>query len=133
MRCFNWFFLFLITVIMETGCSEEQNTSSLSPKGVNKPNEYRTALIIGNASYPKPGGLFSPLANPLNDANDMANALKNYGFAVTVLKDGTKREMDKTIKSFIHNLSSNSTVLFYYSGHGVHVQGQNYLILSNQP
>jgi hypothetical protein len=123
MRHFYWLFLILM---MGTGCSEEpQNTSStLSPKGT---NTLRTALIIGNASYPNES-LFSPLTNPINDANEMAKVLKNYGFAVTVLTNGTKQEMDRTVKSFVRKISRNSTVLFYYSGHGVSVQGQNYLI-----
>jgi len=125
MRHFYWLFLILI---MGTGCSEEQqNTiSTLSPKGTN--TSPRTALIIGNASYPIYDSLFSPLANPINDANEMAKVLQNYGFAVTLLTDGTKSEMDKTIQSFVRKIASHSTVLLYYSGHGVSVQGQNYLI-----
>jgi hypothetical protein len=83
----------------------------------------RIALIIGNANYES-----SPLKNPVNDANDMAFVLKQKGFAVTLLKDASQRQMEKAIKNFGVSLRNGGVGLFFYAGHGMQVNGINYLI-----
>jgi uncharacterized caspase-like protein len=86
--------------------------------------ENRTALIIGNGAYKT-----APLRNPGNDAEDMAEKLKELEFAVTLLKDAGKREIDTAVGTFADSLEQNKGVgLFYYAGHGMQVDGQNYLI-----
>ncbi|MBI4640978.1 MAG: caspase family protein [Candidatus Tectomicrobia bacterium] len=96
------------------------------PAGSGPPGAERRklALVIGNSSYE-----VGPLANPVNDATDMAEALKNLGFEVTLLSDAKKRDMETAIDEFRSQLSSSKAVgLFYYAGHGLQVSGDNYLI-----
>ena len=83
----------------------------------------RKALIIGNSIYP-----ISLLKNPTNDANDMAKILKELGFQVKVALDVNLKEMEKAIDEFIMNLQPGSIALFYFAGHGIQLDGENYLI-----
>lgn len=84
----------------------------------------RTALVIGNGNY-----TYSPLKNPVNDANAMAQTLKNMGFSVTIALDANQQQMEAAIDEFGRKLiSGNQVGLFYYAGHGVQVDGENYLI-----
>ncbi|KXB32350.1 hypothetical protein AT959_01235 [Dechloromonas denitrificans] len=85
--------------------------------------EKRVALVIGNAKYRD-----APLGNPLNDARDMANMLRQTGFEVIELIDGTQKEMNRAIAKFSDRLSKDAVALFYYAGHGMQVRGKNYLI-----
>ena len=86
--------------------------------------ENRVALVIGNAAY-----LTGPLHNTVNDARAMALALESSGFEV-MLRENVKNqnEMKRVVKEFGMNLKTGGTALFYYSGHGMQVQGYNYLI-----
>ena len=85
--------------------------------------ERRTALVIGNSSYRS-----GPLKNPVNDAADMAAMLKKLGFSVTLKKDASLQEMDEAIEAFGNLLKRGGVGLFYYAGHGVQVNGANYLL-----
>jgi tetratricopeptide (TPR) repeat protein len=86
--------------------------------------ERRTALVIGNGNYGAEGNL----RNPSNDATDVAKALRELGFEVTLLKDAGQQQMDEAIEKFNSQLKKGGVGLFYYAGHGVQVGGQNYLI-----
>lgn len=88
--------------------------------------ERRTALVIGNGTYKS-----APLKNPVNDARDMAAALKRLGFDVTTLTDATQPQMENAVREFGINLRQGGVGLFYYAGHGVQVAGENYLIPVN--
>jgi uncharacterized caspase-like protein len=79
--------------------------------------------VIGNAAYPE-----SPLRNPLHDATDMAQALQQLGFTVTLLRDADQRTMEEAVHTFTSTASRGSVGLFYFSGHGVQIEGQNYLL-----
>ena len=81
------------------------------------------ALVVGNKDYPD-----HPLTNPLNDADDMRKALEDIGFNVDVLKNASREEFGTKIDSFTQSLQEGDIVFFYYSGHGIAVQNQNYLI-----
>jgi uncharacterized caspase-like protein len=85
--------------------------------------ERRTALVIGNSAYSS-----GHLKNPVNDATDMATALKKTGFSVTLKKNANLREMLEAIEDFGNTLKRGGTGLFYYAGHGVQVGGANYLL-----
>jgi hypothetical protein len=88
-------------------------------------SEKRTALVIGNGNYKHT----SVLANPVNDATDVANALKSIGFEVISGTNQTKRGMETLIREFGDKLLKQGGVgLFYYAGHGIQVGGKNYLI-----
>ena len=86
----------------------------------------RTALVIGNSAYPT-----APLKNPVNDATDMAAALKRLGFDVTLLTDATMRQMEEAVRAFGLKLRGGGIGLFYFAGHGVQVAGENYLVPVN--
>ena len=82
----------------------------------------RIALVIGNGNY-----LDAPLRNPVNDATDMANALKKLGFKVTLKTDANQRAMKESIRLFGRQLTKGGVGLFYFAGHGMQVGGENYL------
>ncbi|HOX32597.1 MAG TPA: caspase family protein [Spirochaetales bacterium] len=83
----------------------------------------KIALVIGNGSYGA-----TPLRNPPNDAKDVASALGRLGFSVTSLVDGDQKQMKRAIDDFGDRCKGASVALFYYSGHGVQVGGENWLI-----
>ena len=87
-------------------------------------NEARLALVIGNSTY-KEGG---SLKNSVNDANLMASTLKDLGFTVIKRTDATRAQMAQAIAEFWSKLGQYNVALFYYAGHGVQVNGVNYLI-----
>ncbi len=87
--------------------------------------EKRVALVIGNGTYQKT----TPLNNPANDANDMAQALKDLGFEVISGTNQTKQQMEALIRQFGNRLAETKAVgLFFYAGHGIAQAGTNYLI-----
>ena len=90
------------------------------------PAAARFALVIGNGNY----GELSKLANPANDAGDMAAALKELGFHVDLLTDASMGAMEDAVVRLGDELaaSPNSTGFFYYAGHGLQSGGTNYLI-----
>lgn len=85
--------------------------------------DNRLALLIGNSAYGA-----SPLKNPVNDARAMAEALAACGFRVTKLENADKRSMEEAIRAFGAKLDSTSAGLFYFAGHGLQVNGTNYLV-----
>jgi hypothetical protein len=93
--------------------------------------ETRIALVIGNAAY---SGSLSPLENPVNDAELIADALKSVGFDVISLHDASQKEMKRAIAEFGAAIASGGkdvTGLFYYAGHGLQAGGTNYLVPVN--
>ena len=87
------------------------------------PSDRRVALVIGNARYKS-----SPLRNPVNDARLMARTLKGLGFEVIEGEDLSLRAMKRLVWDFGKRLDRGGVGLFYYAGHGVQVDGLNYLI-----
>ncbi len=88
-------------------------------------SEKRVALVIGNGAYESN----ARLKNPASDAADIATALKASGFTVTSLVDADRVAMEKAVRDFGNALKESEAVgLFYYSGHGVQVEGSNYLL-----
>jgi uncharacterized caspase-like protein len=85
--------------------------------------EHRIALVIGNSAYSS-----GPLKNPVNDAADMAAVLKKLGFTVTLKRNARLQEMDEAIEELGNRLKRGGVGLFYYSGHGVQINGANYLL-----
>jgi len=84
----------------------------------------RFALVIGNSDYK-----IGALKNPANDAKDMSSLLKKKGFQVQKLTNANKQQMEQAINTFTKRLHQKNAVgLFYFAGHGVEVNGQNYLI-----
>lgn len=86
--------------------------------------QLKAALVIGNSSY---AGA-TPLANPVNDAQDMGSVLQGLGFDTTVATNASKPEMEKAIAAFGQKLKKGGMGLFFFAGHGLQVAGENYLV-----
>jgi uncharacterized caspase-like protein len=82
------------------------------------------ALVIGNSDYPDD----NHLKNPTHDARDLVAKLKSYGFDVTVALNCSAKDMDKQLKTFRKLLKTNEVALFFFAGHGMQIDGTNYLI-----
>jgi tetratricopeptide (TPR) repeat protein len=103
---------------------ENQSQGQQVAQGIAKQQlEKRIALVIGNSAYQE-----ARLNNPVNDANDMAAALRELGFEVILLQDASQRQMEEAVDRLNEKLRPGGTGLFYYSGHGMQVKGENYLI-----
>ena len=84
----------------------------------------RVALVVGNNLYPQ-----SPLKNAVGDALLMANVLREIGFAVEPpLLNATALEIERAMRAFAGKLEGSDVGLFYYAGHGISVEGKNYLL-----
>src|SRR6478609_6988669 len=87
--------------------------------------EKRIALVIGNSAYEK----VAPLPNPANDAGAMATMLKGAGFDVVDLKlDLKANEMRRALRNFADNARDADVAIVYFAGHGIEIDGINYLI-----
>jgi tetratricopeptide (TPR) repeat protein len=81
------------------------------------------ALVVGNATYRQ-----SPLRNPANDARAMAGALTELGFAVESAVDADYKKLGASIDRFISRVRRGDVAVFYYAGHGMQIEGENYLV-----
>lgn len=87
--------------------------------------QRRVALVIGNADY----AVARKLSNPANDANDMAETLRDVGFEVVAGTNLNLKQMTDKVREFGDKLKAAGGVgLFYYAGHGIQVNNRNYLI-----
>src|SRR5262249_29614958 len=89
----------------------------------------RVALVIGNSDY-RSG---NRLPNPVNDAGDFANVLRKLGFDVIEGRNLDKRSMGAKISEFARKLESSNVGLFFYAGHGIQVDGENWLVPVDAP
>lgn len=85
----------------------------------------RTALVIGNDRYESAAGA---LRNSGNDAKAVARALRQLNFSVIERHDVTRDQLLKALGEFRKTLSDAEVGLFYYAGHGLSVDGANYLV-----
>ena len=86
--------------------------------------EKRVALVIGNSAYQH-----TPrLANPKNDATDIAAALKTLGFQVLDGFDLDKPSFERKVRDFAAALQGAQVGVFFFAGHGLQVAGHNYLV-----
>lgn len=83
----------------------------------------RVALVIGNAGYQHA----PELANPHNDAKDIAAKLEGMGFDVVRGLDLSMSDTRNVVRDFILKLNQADVALFFYAGHGLQVNGQNYM------
>lgn len=84
----------------------------------------RLALIIGNDSYSH----VPALEKARNDASAMAETLTGLGFDVTRVLDADRRDMTRAISGFTARLQPGDTALVFFAGHGVEIDGENYLL-----
>jgi TPR repeat protein/uncharacterized caspase-like protein len=84
----------------------------------------RVAFVVGNGAYEA----VPQLSNPKNDAKAVSEALRRVGFEVVTAIDLDRKSLDAAMQTFIRSLSNADLSLFYYSGHGVEVGGENRII-----
>ena len=114
----------LITILLNcTLTILPASVSASQPEIKRNAQEIRLALVIGNGGYQS-----SPLKNPVNDAADMASALKKLGFEVIHKENSGLRAMEEAVRLFGRRLKGGGVGLFYFAGHGVQIAGKNYLI-----
>jgi len=109
--------LFLLLLFAEAGSDRSIYRKKYS-------NENKVALVIGNSNYTH----FSRLKNTLNDARDMQKILKSKGFDVLYLQNGNLEDMETMVDKFSTKLGEGGVGFFYYAGHGLEVDGKNYLV-----
>jgi uncharacterized protein len=87
--------------------------------------DKRVALLIGNAAY----SATAALQNPINDVELMGRAFANAGFdSVDIVTDADRGEMITALRNFEDKATGSDIAVIYYSGHGMEMAGQNYLI-----
>lgn len=84
----------------------------------------RMALVIGNGAYAH----VKALPNPPNDARAVAKSLRDIGFTVSEGIDLDRTAMQKVTRDFLRDAARAQVALVYYAGHGVQIDGRNYLI-----
>lgn len=100
-------------------------TTAVGSSGAGATGE-RFALVIGNGGYTG----MPALKNPVNDARDVAGVLKRTGCAVDLLLDADIDAMEAGVNRLAVSLKATPgrVGIFYYAGHGVQSNGENYLI-----
>jgi len=86
--------------------------------------DKKIALVIGNSEYKNIAGL----KNTVNDANLMQATLENLGFNVIKRTDLILDSLESELSRFSRLMRNYNVALFYYAGHGVQVDGVNYLV-----
>lgn len=115
-------------VTVESVSQAKRNTAAVMESGAEKVSSRRVALVIGNASYQR----IPRLANPRHDAQDVCATLKSLQFEVVCLYDvATRRDIREAVRVFASKLDPRSAAFFFYAGHGVQVNGENYLLPTN--
>jgi hypothetical protein len=116
---------------MDAAPSEPQSNvaekESLVPEFSKEPSNEslrKVALVIGNGAYQHS----VPLENPRNDAEAMTGLLKSMGFDVISGTDLDKRGTEAKISEFVDKAVQSDMSLFYYAGHGIQVDGQNFIV-----
>ena len=124
MNCRGWLSLVVLfgmqAILPATANSAEPARAAAAPAQDKGP---KLAIVIGNSNYPS-----GALANPKNDATAMAASLKKLGFIVELKLDATKADMDAVFKRFSAKAETAGVAALFYAGHGVQVNGSNYLV-----
>jgi formylglycine-generating enzyme required for sulfatase activity len=89
-----------------------------------QPLADRKALVIGNGNYAS----LAPLPSVPSDAGAIADALQSVGFHVTKNVDLRRRDMLSAIHGFVAGLQEGDVAVFYFSGYGMQVDGENYIV-----
>lgn len=120
-----------IVVSVRNGDGIATSEKVITYQGINPTpvfNDKRIAFVVGNSHY---SDSEMNLANPENDAKDVAEKLKGLGFEVILKLDATLETMDKELSSFKDKAKDYDVAMFYYAGHGIQNKGVNYIIPTN--
>ncbi len=86
--------------------------------------ERRVAFVVGNSAY----SAVPQLPNPRNDAESVAKALRRSGFEVVTALDMDRMAFEKSFERFVQSMAGADLSVFYYSGHGIQVNGDNRIV-----
>jgi len=120
----NLFLLLTMLVITCPTFTQTRNIKVVKTPTESPTNEKRKAVVIGMSDY----GAGRSLDYTQNDANDMADVFALLGFEVTLLKNNDLRNLNANLTDWYKSIEGNDMAVFYFSGHGIEVDGQSYLI-----
>jgi len=118
-------FLLLSLVVSSVTIASERSRhfpNETVPNSTEKPTQ-RIALVIGVNNYQE-----NPLANPINDARAITDSLKRADFDVSLIENGTENAILDALEDLRNKLKKGGTGLFYFSGHGIQVNGLSHII-----
>jgi hypothetical protein len=95
----------------------------------NAAHAAKRAFVVGVDAYDK----VPKLTKARNDAGAIATALRAMQFEVVSVDDATKARFQKGWIDFLNSLQEGDTVLLYFAGHGVQIDGLNYLLVKDTP
>jgi tetratricopeptide (TPR) repeat protein len=104
--------------------TQQQGNAAPAPLPAPATPGKRMALVIGNGAYAH----VKALPNPPNDARAVAKTLRDIGFIVSEGVDLDRAAMQRMTREFLRDAARAQVALVYYAGHGVQVDGRNYLI-----
>src|SRR5207249_1989326 len=104
--------------------AQQQTGAASAPSPAPAVRGTRMALIMGNGAYAH----VKALPNPANDARAVAKSLRAIGFTVSEGVDLDRTAMQKMTRDFLREAARAQVAVVYYAGHGVQVDGRNYLI-----
>lgn len=91
--------------------------------------ENRLAFVVGNDAYQN----VDPLKKAVNDARSMAAGLRQMGFQVVLGENLKRRDFIERFNTFENRVQPGDTAFIFYSGHGVELDGANYLVPTDAP
>lgn len=91
--------------------------------------ETRHALVIGNDRYQA----VTRLERAVSDARAMAETLSDLGFTVTTAENAARRDINRALQRFASAVQPGDVALVFYAGHGIEVEGRNYLLPTDIP
>jgi uncharacterized caspase-like protein len=104
---------------------EVARTTAAEQSGDAAKRASKIALVIGNGHYPDAS---APLAQPINDARGLTEALRRNGFDVDVVEDASRDDMNRAIGRLRARIRPDSVVLLFFGGYGVQVGRESYMI-----
>src|SRR5262245_52214881 len=111
-RILYWLCFALFCLALTSSASSQQRTS-------------RVALVIGNGAYVD---LAAPLSTTIADARALADELRRGGFEIYLKLNVGKVDMRNAIAEFSTRITPGTIALFYFSGFGLQVDRENYLV-----
>jgi TPR repeat protein len=116
--------LMILLLFANLSVAQERNLALVKEPTENPTRQQRKAVVIGMSDY----GSDKSLDNTLNDATDIADMLTLLGFEVTLLKNNDWRNLKTNLNNWYNTIKGNDVAVFYFAGHGMEVNGENYLI-----
>ncbi|KAE9630147.1 caspase family protein [Parasedimentitalea maritima] len=120
------------TVVAALPNAGEIVTASVTPQQTQPavvPQNKRWALVIGVDNYDN----VTALQKARNDAQAISQTLVGLGFEVSTLYDAGRRDINGAVSTMANKIDPGDEVLFYFAGHGVEVEGRNFLLPSDVP